>query len=74
MRDPRWPPDRVRDDVVEAYKKDVDRTLIRENLKLTPEERIRRLQDVLESVTEWQDAAETAGLRPRRTSVPSSTR
>ena len=25
------------DPVIEAYKKDVDRTLIRENLKLTPE-------------------------------------
>lgn len=30
------------DSVVEAYKKDVDRTLLRENLKLTVEERIRR--------------------------------
>ena len=27
------------DPVVEAYKKDVDRTLLRENLKRTPEER-----------------------------------
>lgn len=31
------------DPVVEVYKKDVDRTLIRENLKLTPQERIERL-------------------------------
>jgi hypothetical protein len=28
------------DPVIEAYKKDVDRTLLRENLKLTVEERI----------------------------------
>jgi len=28
------------DPVVEAYKRDVDRTLIRENLKLTPEQRL----------------------------------
>ncbi len=28
-----------RDPIVEAYKKDIDRTLIRENLKLTVEER-----------------------------------
>jgi hypothetical protein len=28
--------------VVEAYKKDIDRTLIRENLKLTVEERFRK--------------------------------
>jgi hypothetical protein len=27
------------DPVIEVYKKDVDRTLLRENLKLTPEER-----------------------------------
>ena len=32
-----------RDPVIEAYKKDVDRTLIRENLKLTVEERFERL-------------------------------
>jgi len=29
-----------RDPVIEAYKKDVDRTLIRENLKLTVEQRL----------------------------------
>lgn len=28
------------DAVIEAYKKDIDRTLIRENLKLTHEERL----------------------------------
>ena len=32
-----------RDPVVEAYKKNVDRTLLRENLKLTVEERLRNL-------------------------------
>jgi hypothetical protein len=31
------------DPVVEAYKKDVDRTLIRENLKLTTSERIEKM-------------------------------
>ncbi len=34
-----------RDPVVEVYKRDVDRTLFRENLKLTPEQRILKLQD-----------------------------
>lgn len=33
------------DPVVAAYLKDVDRALLRENLKLTPEDRIRKLQD-----------------------------
>ena len=28
--------------MIEAYKKDIDRTLIRENLKLTPLERLRK--------------------------------
>jgi hypothetical protein len=45
------PPDRAAlidvslapDPVIEAYKRDVDRTLIRENLKLTPEERFVQL-------------------------------
>ena len=31
------------DDVIEAYKKGIDRTLLRENLKLTPEQRILKL-------------------------------
>lgn len=35
------------DPVIEAYKKDVDRTLIRENLKLTPDQRIRKMISAL---------------------------
>jgi hypothetical protein len=31
------------DPVIEAYKKGVDRSLLRENLKLTPDERLRKL-------------------------------
>jgi hypothetical protein len=33
-----------RDPVIEFYKKDVDRTLLRENLKLTVEERFQRFE------------------------------
>ena len=33
--------------MIEAYKKDVDRTLIRENLKLTPGERLAKMISVL---------------------------
>lgn len=36
-------PDSESDPVTEVYKKDVDRTLLRENLKLTVEERLRNL-------------------------------
>jgi hypothetical protein len=32
------------DPVIEAYKKDVDRTLIRENLRLTVEQRLANLE------------------------------
>jgi hypothetical protein len=35
------------DPVIEAYKQDVDRTLIRENLKLTPDQRLQKMISVL---------------------------
>ena len=40
------PPADYCDPVIEAYKKDVDRTLLRENLKLTVEERFRKFENV----------------------------
>ena len=44
------------DPVIEVFKRDVDRTLLRENLKLTPDERLRRLQAALRGVLELRDA------------------
>ena len=44
------------DPVIEAYKKDVDRTLLRENLKLTPEQRVRRLIRFLKLLGELRRA------------------
>jgi hypothetical protein len=38
------------DPVIEAYKKDIDRTLLRENLKLTPMQRLQKLMSFLASV------------------------
>jgi uncharacterized protein (DUF3084 family) len=35
-----------RDPVIELYKQGVDRTLLRENLRRTPEERLRALQEL----------------------------
>jgi hypothetical protein len=35
------------DPVIEAYKKDVDRTLLRENLKLTVDERVQKMISAL---------------------------
>jgi hypothetical protein len=45
------------DPVIEAYKKDVDRTLLRENLKLTPGERLEKLAAFMRSLGEVQGAA-----------------
>jgi hypothetical protein len=34
------------DDVIDVYKKDVDRTLLREQLRKTPDERLRELVEL----------------------------
>lgn len=52
------PPDYC-DPVVEAYKKDVDRTLLRENLKLTVEERLRKAEAFHASLEVWREAGKT---------------
>ena len=44
------------DPVIEVFKKDVDRTLIRENLKLTPEERLLQLMKLQEFAEELRRA------------------
>ena len=44
------------DPVVEAYKKDVDRTLLRERLKLTVDQRLRDLERFQADVRELQRA------------------
>ena len=44
------------DAVIEAYKKDIDRTLIRENLKLTPEQRLIQLMTLQEFADELRRA------------------
>jgi len=46
------------DPVIEAYKKDVDRTLLRENLKLTPEQRIQKLQDFVNFAATLREAGQ----------------
>ena len=56
---PPLPPAEV-DRLVEELKKDVDRTLIRENLKLTVEERLVQL-------TMFQEFAEELGRAGRKT-------
>jgi hypothetical protein len=53
------------DPVIEAYKKDVDRTLLRENLKLTVEQRIAKAISFHKSI----DKAREAGRRARLASM-----
>jgi nitroreductase len=48
------------DPVIELYKRDVDRTLLRENLKLTPEQRLRKLQDFVALTAALQEAGRKA--------------
>lgn len=40
------------DPVIEAFKRDVDRTLLRENLKLTVEERLRKFERFMNAILE----------------------
>ena len=49
------------DPVIDAYLKHVDRTLIRENLKLTPEQRLRKLM-ALQQFAEELNKEPTRGL------------
>ena len=43
------------DPVIDAFKKDVDRTLLRENLELTVEERILKMQAALRAMLEERE-------------------
>jgi hypothetical protein len=61
---PRLAPADVFDPVIEAYKKDVDRTLIRENLKLSPEARLRKLQDFVNFLVTVRKENQKAGVHP----------
>ena len=45
------------DPVIEAYKRDIDRTLLRENLKLTVEERLVQLQKLAEFADTFRGSA-----------------
>jgi len=51
------------DPVIEAYKKDVDRTLLRENLKLSVDERFQKFERFMEYVSELREAGRRARSR-----------
>lgn len=48
------------DPVIEAYKRDIDRTLLRENLKLTVEQRFLKLMALQQFATELRRAGQRA--------------
>ena len=50
-------PSRVTNPVIELYKRDVDRTLLRENLRKSPEQRLQQLESMAELVQALQSAA-----------------
>jgi hypothetical protein len=53
------PPDYC-DPVIEAYKQGVDRTLLRENLKLTVQERLEQFERFMEFYEELREAGRRA--------------
>ncbi len=53
------------DPVIEAYKRGLDRTLIRENLKRTPTERLERLMELQRFTEELQRAGREARWKRR---------
>jgi hypothetical protein len=55
---PELPPPDVDDPVINAYKKDVDRTLLIENLRLTSDQRSQKFQMFMEGVYEVRHAGE----------------
>ena len=55
---PELPPPDIYDPVIEAYKKDVDRTLLIVNLRLTPNERSQKFERFMEMVYEVHRAEE----------------
>lgn len=56
MSEDRLPPDPV----IEAYKRDIDRSLLRRNLKLTVEERFLKLMELQRFAAELRRAGQRA--------------
>lgn len=52
------------DPVIGAYKRDIDRTLLRENLKKTPEQRVRALMSLQRFAVEVRAAGRRVRERP----------
>ena len=55
------------DSVIEAYKKDIDRSLLRENLKLSVEERFLKFDAFMRGVMELRAAGERSRMERNNT-------
>jgi hypothetical protein len=55
-----------RDPVIQVYMRDVDRTLLRENLKLTPAQRLEKLVSFSNFAAELRRAGQRARLAKKR--------
>ncbi len=62
---PELPPPDVYDPVIEVYKRDVDRTILRENLKLTPAQRSEKFTRGMRLIFELRRAAQSRGSTTR---------
>jgi len=60
------PPADYVDPVIKAYKKDVDRTLLREMLKLTPQQRSEKFASFMELAYEMRAAGERMGAEKQQ--------
>jgi hypothetical protein len=58
------PPPLTPDPVIDAFKRDVDRTLLRANLALSVEERFRKHMDFARFADALRSAGKEAGVRP----------
>ena len=54
------PQKRLIDPIIEVYKKDVDRTMIRENLRLSVDQRLQNLEALLRDAIELRRAMRAA--------------
>jgi hypothetical protein len=57
----------VMDEIIELYMRDVDRTLLRENLKLTPTQRFEQLMEMQRFAEELQRAGREARKQSEET-------
>jgi hypothetical protein len=55
-------PDRSSDPVIELYKRDIDRTLLRENLRRSVDQRLQKLGDFVGFVRELHAGAKRRGV------------